>query len=196
MNQSQSVDASVARWPHFWVSHLLAGCCFAVGHGITHRVLILQNVTEPPPSQPFAPSGFPSDTRQALRPVYRGNNDALQIDLATVKEIVPGGDTVRQKVVSPQTGFALRMPTESDRIVPTWSDSAWNAKQDDISVESIQGQENQQNSAAIVFTPSANVVPAIDTSLLLTESESLVRKPKPVFVPSKLTQPPMLPMQP
>ena len=42
MDHPSSPDAPVEAKARFWVGPLVAGCCFALGYGITERVLTLQ----------------------------------------------------------------------------------------------------------------------------------------------------------
>ena len=46
MDNSSSPDAPVETKARFWVGPLVAGCCFALGYGITERVLTLQTNAE------------------------------------------------------------------------------------------------------------------------------------------------------
>ena len=41
MDHPSSPDAPVETKERFWVGPLVAGCCFALGYGITERVLTL-----------------------------------------------------------------------------------------------------------------------------------------------------------
>ena len=79
MDQSQPVDHSLVRRPHFWVGPLLAGCCFAMGFGIADRVVSLQTDQNPAPTQRFAPSLFPGDSLQTLRSIHQDDAN-LQVD--------------------------------------------------------------------------------------------------------------------
>ena len=53
---------------NFWVGPLLAGCCFSLGYGITHRVVTLQTNPSPQPARAsFAGLQFPGESLASLR---------------------------------------------------------------------------------------------------------------------------------
>ncbi|MDA7434692.1 hypothetical protein N8517_03725 [Synechococcus sp. AH-601-L23] len=49
----------------------MSGCCFAMGFGITDRVVSLQSDQQPAPTQRFAPTTFPGESLQALRSLHQ-----------------------------------------------------------------------------------------------------------------------------
>ena len=61
MDKTSSPDASSAAQSRFWVGPLVVGSCFALGYGITDRVLTLQtNAVDPvPQALRRSPSGIP-----------------------------------------------------------------------------------------------------------------------------------------
>ena len=77
--------ARVARKPRFWVGPFLAGCCFTLGYGVTHRLVTLQS--NPVTSEPeqFAPAGFPGDSLSSLRSSHGHTNGDLQVDMAAIE---------------------------------------------------------------------------------------------------------------
>lgn len=77
--------APVARRPRFWVGPFLAGCCFTLGYGVTHRLVTLQS--NPVTSEPeqFAPAGFPGDSLSSLRSSHGQTNGDLQVDMAAIE---------------------------------------------------------------------------------------------------------------
>ena len=77
--------ARVARKPRFWVGPFLAGCCFTLGYGVTHRLVTLQS--NPVTSEPeqFAPAGFPGDSLSSLRSSHGQTNGDLQVDMAAIE---------------------------------------------------------------------------------------------------------------
>ena len=74
-----------ARKPRFWVGPFLAGCCFTLGYGVTHRLVTLQS--NPVTSEPeqFAPAGFPGDSLSSLRSSHGQTNGDLQVDMAAIE---------------------------------------------------------------------------------------------------------------
>ena len=100
MDQSQPVESTVVGRPRFWVGPLVAGCCFAMGFGITDRVVSLQSDIKPAQSQRFAPSYFPGDSLQTLRSIHQGDA-SLQVDLAA------------RKLASPELDAATTPPVDT-----------------------------------------------------------------------------------
>ena len=69
------------RRPRFWVGPLVAGCCFALGYGVTQRVVTLQSNAEEPAPEAFAPAFFPGQSLDGLRARDGGTAADLQVDL-------------------------------------------------------------------------------------------------------------------
>ena len=88
MNQPRPVESTVVGRPRFWVGPLVAGCCFAMGFGVTNRVVSLQSDRKPAQTQLFAPSYFPGDSLQNLRSIHQGDVN-VQVDLAARKPASP-----------------------------------------------------------------------------------------------------------
>ena len=111
MDQSQPVEPSLVGRPRFWVGPLLAGCCFAMGFGITDRVVSLQSHKNPPPTQRFAPSFFPGDSLQTLRSIHQDDAN-LQVDLAALSLTSPelGQVVVPSISTGIETNLALQRP--------------------------------------------------------------------------------------
>ena len=78
-------DMPATRKPRFWVGPLLAGCCFTLGYGITHRLVTLQSnpVTQEP--ELFAPAEFPGDSLSSLRSRHGQTSGDLQVDMAAIE---------------------------------------------------------------------------------------------------------------
>lgn len=79
-NESQPV-----KRPRFWVGPFVAGCCFALGYGITHRVVTLQSNAETPTPESFEPALFPGESMEALRGRNGGDSNSFQVDLKAVE---------------------------------------------------------------------------------------------------------------
>ncbi len=69
------------RRPRFWVGPLVAGCCFALGYGVTQRVVTLQSNAEEPVPEAFAPVFFPGQSLDGLRARDGGTSADFQVDL-------------------------------------------------------------------------------------------------------------------
>ena len=72
--------------PRFWVGPLVAGACFALGYGITQRVVLIRSGLEQSEPQSFRARSFPGDSLEALRLRY-GQTGSLEADVAA-KELI------------------------------------------------------------------------------------------------------------
>ena len=66
MTSSMS-DKQRSKRPRFWVGPLVTGACFALGYGITQRVVLMQDSWQQPQQESFGRSSFPGETLDALR---------------------------------------------------------------------------------------------------------------------------------
>ena len=81
MNNPSSPDAPVEAKARFWVGPLVAGCCFALGYGITERVLTLQPNAEEPVPEAFTPLAFPGDSLREIRARFSDDHSLVQVDV-------------------------------------------------------------------------------------------------------------------
>jgi hypothetical protein len=199
MDQSQPVEPSLVGRPRFWVGPLLAGCCFAMGFGITDRVVRLQSHKNPPPTQRFAPSFFPGDSLQTLRSIHQDDAN-LQVDLAALSLTSPelGQSVVPSISTGTGTNLALQRPAAEDRswMVPTWSDPEVNVEPRALSTESIPYVEQEQAPSSVLLAPPPEVVPPADASLLVVKPESsafVAEKDALLLMPMQPLMPPTQP---
>ena len=85
MDKTSTPDAPDVTQHRFWVGPLVAGCCFALGYGITGRVLKLQTNPEDPAPQAFAPLAFPGDSLQEIRARFSDGDADLQVDVTALE---------------------------------------------------------------------------------------------------------------
>ena len=71
-------------YPHLWVAPLAAGACFALGYGITQRILDLHTSLQKPQGKYFALRSFPGQSLEDLRRRYGGSGSTLQADVAAI----------------------------------------------------------------------------------------------------------------
>jgi hypothetical protein len=125
MDQSRLVESTVVGRPRFWVGPLVVGCCFAMGFGVTNRVVSLQSERKPAQTQRFAPSYFPGDSMQNLRSIHQGDSN-VQVDLATRNPASPDLDAAVMPLdaTALETSLASQLPLAEERpwTAPTWSD--------------------------------------------------------------------------
>ena len=72
--------------PRFWVGPLVAGACFALGYGITQRVVLIRSGLEQPEPLSFRARAFPGESLDALR-LRHGETGTLEADVAA-KELI------------------------------------------------------------------------------------------------------------
>ena len=85
MDKTSSPDAPVETQSRFWLGPLVAGCCFALGYGITERVLTLQTNFEDPVPEAFTPLAFPGDSLQEIRARFSDDDSSLQVDVTALE---------------------------------------------------------------------------------------------------------------
>ena len=162
MDQSQPVESTVVGRPRFWVGPLVAGCCFAMGFGITDRVVSLQSDIKPAQSQRFAPSYFPGDSLQTLRSIHQGDA-SLQVDLAARKLASPELDAATTPPVdtASEANLALQLPASADKTwtAPAWSDPDVDVAPSAMSTELIPDLDPEPDSASVLLAPPPEVLP-------------------------------------
>ena len=84
-NASTAKPKCPAR-PRFWVGPLVAGACFALGYGITQRVVLIRSGLEQAEPQSFKARAFPGESLEALR-LRHGETGTLEADVAA-KELI------------------------------------------------------------------------------------------------------------
>ena len=92
--------AAPARRPQFWVAPLLAGCCFSLGYGITHRLMAMQSSVRPVRPESFSSVAFPGSSLDNLRS-RSGDRVPLQVDLAAIDARKPPETTAKPTAPAP-----------------------------------------------------------------------------------------------
>ena len=191
MDHPSSPDAPVEAKARFWVGPLVAGCCFALGYGITERVLTLQNNAEDPAPEAFTPLAFPGDSLQEIRTRFSDDDSSLQVDV-TALEAAEAASRPAQPAVkeTPKPAVALQTPEPSVWTAPAWSDPQTIAPEleEDNGLTPSSAQEpalelDDSNAESVVLPEEsievmpAVVVPGGDSPVLVAEPEPLVLPP-------------------
>ena len=126
MDHPSSPDAPVGK-ARFWVGPLVAGCCFALGYGITERVLTLQSNGEDPVPEAFKPLAFPGDSLQEIRSRFSDDDSSLQVDVKALEAAEaasrPAQPASKPAVKeAPKPDVALQTPEPPVWTAPAWSD--------------------------------------------------------------------------
>ena len=190
MDNPSSPDAPVEAKARFWLGPLVAGCCFALGYGITERVLTLQTNAEDPVPEAFTPLAFPGDSLQEIRTRFSDDDSSLQVDV-TALEAAEAASRPAQPAVkeTPKPAVALQTPEPSVWTAPAWSDPqtiAPELEEDNGLTPSSANEpalELDDSNADSLVPPeeSIEVMPAV----VLPDGDSpvLVAEPEPVVLP-------------
>lgn len=92
--------AVTARRPQFWLAPLLAGCCFSLGYGITHRLMAMHSSVRPVKPEGFSSLPFPGSSLDNLRR-RSGDRVPLQVDLAAIDARRPPEKAPKPKAPTP-----------------------------------------------------------------------------------------------
>ena len=191
MDNPSSPDAPVEARARFWLGPLVAGCCFALGYGITERVLTLQNNAEDPAPEAFTPLAFPGDSLQEIRTRFSDDDSSLQVDV-TALEAAEAASRPAQPAVkeTPKPAVALQTPEPSVWTAPAWSDPQTIAPEleEDNGLTPSSAQEpalelDDSNAESVVLPEEsievmpAVVVPGGDSPVLVAEPEPVVLPP-------------------
>ena len=195
MDNPNSPDAPVEAKASFWVGPLVAGCCFALGYGITERVLTLQTNVQDPAPEAFTPLAFPGDSLQEIRARFSDEDPSLQVDVSALeaaeaasRPAQPAAKPVVQE--TPKPDVALQTPEPQVWTAPAWSDPQTIAPEmeDDNGPAPSSAQEpalelDDSNADSLVLPEeSIEVMPAVvvpdgDSPVLVAEPEPLVLPP-------------------
>ena len=123
-------DVPQTRRPRFWVGPLLAGCCFSLGYGITHRLVTLQTNPEPPRQpEPFVRLEFPGQSLASMRR-SKGTTESLVVDVAAIEAKAAAERQAKAKAeeqarlqaeLARKQELALQAPLPE----PSWTAPAW-----------------------------------------------------------------------
>ena len=173
MDQTSSPDAPAETQSRFWVAPLVAGCCFALGYGITERVLTLQTNAEDPVPEAFTPLAFPGDSLHEIRSRFSDDDADLQVDVTALEAAEaasrPAKPVVKEAI---KPDLALQTPEPPVWTAPAWSDpQTIDPELDDSNDDSLVVPEE-----SIEVMPAV-VVPDGDSPVLVAEPEPAVLPP-------------------
>ena len=123
MDKTSSPDAAVETQSRFWLAPLLAGCCFALGYGITERVLMLQTTASDAVPEAITPLAFPGDSLQEIRARFDDDDPSLQVDVTALEAAEAASRPVKPAVKTTlKPDLALQTPQPPVWTAPAWSD--------------------------------------------------------------------------
>ncbi len=201
MDKPSSTDASVETQSRFWIGPLVAGCCFALGYGITDRLLTLQSNAVDPVPQTFTPLVFPGDSLREIRARFSDDDSALQVDVTALEAAEAASRPPKQEVkTTTKPDVALQTPLPPVWTAPVWSDPQTIApdpepdlqqavpEADGPAPSTVQEQDlglglvDDANTDSLVFPEPIEAVPAVvlpadDSPVLMAEPESVLAAP-------------------
>ena len=191
MDNPSSPDASVEANARFWVGPLVAGCCFALGYGITERVLTLQSNAQDPVPEVFTPLAFPGDSLQDIRARSSDDDPSLQVDVTALEAAEAASRPAKPAVKeTPKPAVALQTPEPSVWTAPAWSDPQTiapeleedNGPTPSSAQESALELDDSNTDSLVPPEESIEVMPAVvvpdgDSPVLVAEPEPLVLPP-------------------
>ena len=206
MEQSNASDVQASTRPRFWIGPLLAGCCFAFGYGITHRVVTLQGNADKPQSETFESVGFPGETLQTLRSLNTDKTTDLQVDMVSIEAAEAVDRKAKQNAEkrveeARSSELALQAPTAPAWTAPTWSQPDQSQKPepgvtDDDASMALPRQPASDPDTAVLVSPDmsdsqADSIPVPDPPVLVAEPEPFTAP-----VPQLVLDPVPEPIQP
>ena len=191
MDNPSSPDPAVEAKARFWVGPLVAGCCFALGYGITERVLTLQTNDQDSVPEAFTPLAFPGESLQEIRARFSDDDPSLPVDVKAIEDAEAASRPAKPAVKeTPKPDLALQRPEPPVWTAPAWSDPQTIAPEleEDNGLTPSSAQEpalelDDSNAESVVLPEeSIEVMPAVvvtggDSPVLVAEPEPLVLPP-------------------
>ena len=201
MDKSSTPDAPNVTQTRFWVGPLVVGCCFALGYGITDRVLTLQTNAEDPVPQAFEPLAFPGNSLREIRSRFSDDDAALQVDVTALEAAEAATRSAKPAVkTTTKPDLALQTPQPPVWTAPVWSDPQTIAPDPELDLQqavpeaggpapsTVQEQEldlglvDDGTNDSLVFPEPTDAAPAVvlpadDSSVLMAEPDSAVVPP-------------------
>lgn len=199
-------DQKRSRRPRFWVGPALAGACFALGYGITQRVLLIKQAWEKPEQATFRQNSFPGETLDGLRRRY-GATQSLMGDVAAKEAL-----DAQQRKIDEQAQAIAKEAQQRDQakqaaVIAEPVITAAPAAAPNPSIVNEVVSEPAQPAAALAPSPDS-AEPELDAGTLIApeperpaaempEPEPVVSQPRPAIDESLIWQaPPATPPAP
>ncbi|KZR62113.1 hypothetical protein PMIT1303_02316 [Prochlorococcus sp. MIT 1303] len=197
--------------PRFWLGPLLVGGCFALGYGMTQRIMILRGNTQQPQQQSFGPTPlpFPGERLEGLRRRHGGSSADLQADVAAKEAKVAAKRKAKEQAEKQakqqaeklaaaaalrreQELQAIRQATEADSADPGLADPALAAPELPAPINP-QGTRPAQ---PVAPKPKPASTPASNSLGRPAPLQPVAPKPKPASTPASNSLSRPAPLQP
>lgn len=176
-------DQKRSRRPRYWVGPLVAGACFALGYGITQRVVLMRQALDKPQQATFRQNSFPGESLDGLRRRY-GADQPLMGDVAAQEALDAEqrkaneqAEAIAKQVKQREQAQQAAMPKPgTDREEPVSTAAPLAAPALDFD----QPESSDGAQPAAVLTPSAE--PAAATDPAIEPSVQVAPEPEPAAV--------------
>jgi hypothetical protein len=178
----------------------VAGACFALGYGITQRVVLMRQAWEKPQQATFRQNSFPGETLDGLRRRY-GADQPLMGDVAA-KEALDAEQRKANEQAEAIAKQAKQRQQEQQAAVP----EPWTAREEPVSTAApvaapvLDGDEqvgpDGAQPAAVVTPTSEPVVPEPATSADSAIEPSVQAAPEPEPAAVATPEPALTPTRP
>ena len=185
-------DQQRSRRPRYWVGPLVAGACFALGYGITQRVVLMRQASEKPQQATFRQNSFPGESLDGLRRRYGADQplmgdvaaqEALDVEQRQANEQVEAIAKQAQRAVMPEPGTDREEPVSN----ATLAVPALDLDQPESSDGAQPAAVLTPNSERVAPEPAAAIDPVIEPFVQVApEPEpAVVATPEPVVTPAQ-----------
>ena len=187
-------DQKRSRRPRYWVGPLVAGACFALGYGITQRVVLMRQALDKPQQATFRQNSFPGESLDGLRRRY-GADQPLMGDVAAQEALDAEQRKANEQAeaIAKQAQQAAVPEPGTDREEPVSTAAPLAAPALDLD----QPESSDGAQPAAVLTPNAEPVapePAAATDPAIEPSVQVAPEPDPAAVATP--EPAVTPAQP
>ncbi len=187
-------DQKRSRRPRYWVGPLVAGACFALGYGITQRVVLMRQAWDKPQQATFRQNSFPGESLDGLRRLY-GADQPLMGDVAAQEALDAEQRNANEqaKAIAKQAQQAAVPAHGTDREEPVSTAAPLAAPALDLD----QPESSDGAQPAAVLTPNAEPVapePAAAIDPAIEPSVQVAPEPEPAAVATP--EPAVIPAQP
>ena len=181
-------DQKRSRRPRYWVGPLVAGACFALGYGITQRVVLMRQALDKPQQATFRQNSFPGESLDGLRRRY-GADQPLMGDVAAQEAL-----DAKQRKANEQAETIAKQAKQLEQAQQAAVPEPWTVQEQPVStaapvaapaldVDQQVGPDGAQPAA--VLTPNSEAVapePAAATEPLIEPSIQVAPEPVPAAV--------------
>ena len=192
-------DQKRSRRPRYWVGPLVAGACFALGYGITQRVVLMRQALDKPQQATFRQNSFPGESLDGLRRRY-GADQPLMGDVAAQEAL-----DAEQRKVNEQAEAIAKQAKQREQAQQAAVQEPWTVQEEPVSTAApvaapaldIDQQESADwaqpaevltpNDEAVAPAPASATDPVVEPSVQVApEPESAaVATPEPAVTPTQ-----------